>query len=287
MTGPHTQPVATARDHPGDPPGDKQRIHVRDVSKVFFSANGKFLALRDVSLEVAGGEFVGLVGPSGCGKSTLLNIVAGLETADRGEVTYKGEAIHGLNSAVGYMTQKDTLLPWRDAVTNVALALRLKGMGKREAHEKASHWLSLVGLARFENHMPSELSGGMLKRAALARTLVAEPDTVLMDEPFGNVDAQIRIQLHRELTKIWDAQRCTVLFVTHDLEEAVSLCDRVVVLSPQPGRIVDVIPVDLPRPRDPATVRFTSDFQKIHARLWEVMTGSSREGGLEEVTKTL
>lgn len=259
----------------------EERISVRHVSKVFFSAGGKFLALDDVSLSVGRGEFVGLVGPSGCGKSTLMNIIVGLETAERGEVSYNGKRIDGLNSEVGYMTQKDTLLPWRDVITNLMLPLRLRGVGRTEAHERASSWLSLVGLERFGHHMPSELSGGMLKRAALARTLVAEPDTVLMDEPFGNVDAQIRIQLHQQLMQLCSAQGCTVVFVTHDLEEAVSLCDRVVVLSPQPGRIAAEVNVELARPRDPATVRFTAGFQEIHSRLWDIMMS----GGGAKVTR--
>lgn len=268
--GQRTSTAATATNGTGTP-----RVSVQGVSKVFFVARRKFLALSGVSLDVGPGEFVGLVGPSGCGKSTVMNIVAGIEKPDRGKATYNGQDVVGLNAAVGYMTQKDTFLPWRSILANVALPVMLKGGSRRVAMERAQAWLALVGLQGFEHHQPAELSGGMLKRAALARTLVADPDTVLMDEPFGNVDAQIRIQLHSQLLSLFRRQRCTIIFVTHDLEEAVVLCDRVVVFSPSPGRVTEIVKVDLPRPRDAAKVRFTPEFQEIHAHLWNVLVNAT------------
>jgi NitT/TauT family transport system ATP-binding protein len=170
------------------------------------------------------------------------------------------------------MTQKDTLLPWRTAADNIRIALELKcrAVPRAEANARVKQMIELVGLTGFESHYPAELSGGMRKRVALARTLIYEPETLLMDEPFGNVDVQLKLQLQRELMGLWESERKTVVFVTHDLEEAIALSDRVVVLSRRPGRIKEIVTIDLPRPRDPVAIRFEGAFQAIHRHLWDL-----------------
>jgi NitT/TauT family transport system ATP-binding protein len=251
-------------------------IRAHEISKLFFSHGTRVVALEDISLSIAHGEFVAIVGPSGCGKSTLLNIFAGIERPELGSAWHRGNRIDGIDPTLGYMTQKDTLLPWRTAIENVELPLAMRGVGRDERRQRAQAVIDRVGLHGFEKHMPTELSGGMLKRAALARMLVFNPDTMLMDEPFGNVDAQLRIQLHRELAQIWQDQGGTIVFVTHDLEEALSLSDRVVILSPRPGRIARIVNVDLPRPRDPATIRFDAHFQELHRQMWALVEESTK-----------
>ena len=243
-------------------------IHLQGVSKWFFKKGTPIPAIVDVTLDVPAGSFVSLVGPSGCGKSTVLNCIAGLQIPDEGAIVHGGRRITGLNIGVGYMTQKDTLLPWRSVRDNVTLPLQIHRMAPVERQREAQRLIDLVGLSGFEHHLPAELSGGMLKRAALARALVRRPTTLLMDEPFGNLDAQLKLQLQRELLAIWGREQQTVVFVTHDLEEAISLSDRIVVLTGRPGRIKEIIDVTLPRPRDPVTVRFEPSFQPLHRRLW-------------------
>ncbi len=245
-------------------------IQLDHVSKWFFKNGRRFTALDDISADIPNGAFVALVGPSGCGKTTIFNMIAGFTRADRGEVIYKGRSITAPNIGIGYMTQKDALLPWRSVLANVMLPLHLQKVPEGEARERALGMLQRVGLKSFADHLPRELSGGMQKRAALARTLVFNPETLLMDEPFGNVDIQLKLQLQRELMSLWENARKTVVFVTHDLEEAIALSDQVIVLSRRPGRIKAVIPVDLPRPRDPVAIRFEAAFQDVHRRLWEL-----------------
>lgn len=245
-------------------------IRLDHVSKWFFKNGKRFVAVDDVNAEVEDGAFVALVGPSGCGKTTIFNMIAGFARPDRGEALYKGRPVLAPNIGIGYMTQKDALLPWRSLIANVMLPLSLQKVPAREARERALDMLQRVGLKGFAEHLPRELSGGMQKRAALARMLVFNPETLLMDEPFGNVDIQLKLQLQRELMSLWEHARKTVVFVTHDLEEAIALSDRIIVLSRRPGRVKAAITVDLPRPRDPVAIRFEAAFQEIHRRLWEL-----------------
>lgn len=256
-------------------------IRLDHVSKWFFKAGARIPAIDDVSADIPAGAFITLVGPSGCGKSTLFNCIAGFIAPERGAVIYHGRPIAGPNIGIGYMTQKDTLLPWRSVLANVMLPLHLRRLPAAEARKRASAAIARVGLNGFAAHMPAELSGGMQKRAALARMLAYNPDTLLMDEPFGNVDVQLKLQLQRELLTLWEGERKTIVFVTHDLEEAIALSDRVIVLSRRPGRIKADIRVDLPRPRDPVQIRFERAFQEIHKQLWslcDVATEDDEEG---------
>lgn len=245
-------------------------IRLDHVSKWFFKAGVRIAAIDDVNVDVPAGAFVTLIGPSGCGKSTLFNCIAGFIAPERGAVIYRSKPVAGPNVGIGYMTQKDTLLPWRSVLANVTLPLNLQRLPMAEARERATAAIARVGLNGFAGHMPSELSGGMQKRAALARMLAYNPDTLLMDEPFGNVDVQLKLQLQRELLALWEGERKTVVFVTHDLEEAIALSDRVIVLSRRPGRVKADIRVDLPRPRDPVQIRFERSFQDIHKQLWSL-----------------
>ena len=264
-SGPETAPPAIRLDH---------------VSKWFFKNGKRFIALDDITTDIPEGAFITLVGPSGCGKTTIFNMIAGFARADRGAVICRGETITQPNIGIGYMTQKDALLPWRSVLANVTLPLYLQKVPATEARARALDMLARVGLKSFAEHLPKELSGGMQKRAALARTLVFNPAILLMDEPFGNVDIQLKLQLQRELMGLWESSRKTVVFVTHDLEEAIALSDRVIVLSRRPGRIKAIVPIDLPRPRDPVAIRFEASFQAIHRRLWDLTdTATEDEDG--------
>jgi len=247
-------------------------IALDHVSKWFFKRDGtRLIAVEDISFEVPEGAFVTIVGPSGGGKSTIFNMIAGLERADAGEVRYRDRPITKPNVGIGYMTQRDALLPWRTVLANIMLPLHIQGVDERSARERSLEIMARVGLSGFAEMRPSELSGGMLKRAALARTLVYDPETLLMDEPFGNIDIQLKLQLHRELLSLWESERKTVVFVTHDLEEAIALSDEVVVFAGRPGRIRALVPIDLPRPRDPVAIRFEPGFQQIHRHLWSLL----------------
>jgi NitT/TauT family transport system ATP-binding protein len=250
---------------------DAEKIRLTGVGKSFTARGGAFEALRPIDLGIRQGEFVALVGPSGCGKSTILNMVAGLLRPSEGGVFYDGRPVNAINRAVGYMTQKDTLLPWRSAADNVRIALELKcrAVPRREADDQVRQMIDLVGLTGFERHFPAELSGGMRKRVALARTLIYEPETLLMDEPFGALDAQLKLLLIDQLQQLTMLRQMTVLFVTHDLGEAITLADRVVVFSARPGRIRAIREIDLPRPRDVFKVRFTEAFAHLHEALWD------------------
>jgi NitT/TauT family transport system ATP-binding protein len=256
-------------------------IQYRDVSKVFYKDNTPVHALDHVSTDVPAGELLAIVGPSGCGKSTLLNLTAGLTRPGMGEVLYAGQRLCGVNTSVSYVTQKDNLLPWRTAAANVALPLTLGSrarLSRRVRAERLEKYLALVGLEGFENHYPAELSGGMRKRVQLARSLVYEPDVLLMDEPFGALDAQLRLILQSELLRTWEGLGKTLIFVTHDLTEAISLADRVIVMSARPGRISAVERIDLPRPRDVFHVRFDPQFGDYFDRLWSALKAEMLDG---------
>lgn len=239
------------------------------VSKVFSSRDGDLVAIRDVSLVVDRNQIVTLVGPSGCGKSTLLNLIAGLMQPTTGEVRYKGEIVTGIHSDVGYMTQNDHLLPWRTVAKNIAVPLEIRGLSAGDIRTRVGELIEIVGLNGFENAYPTQVSGGMRKRTALARTLAYDPQTLLMDEPFGALDAQLRTHLQGELLRLCRKLEKTVLFVTHDLDEAIALADRCAVFSGRPGTIAEMIDVDLPRERDLTRIRFDPHFLELTKSLWQ------------------
>ncbi|HZV50103.1 MAG TPA: ABC transporter ATP-binding protein [Candidatus Dormibacteraeota bacterium] len=226
------------------------------------------LALEDVSLSVPRGEFWSIIGPSGCGKSTILNLIAGLSAPTDGTVLYDGRVVRGVNTDVGYVTQDDNLLPWRTLQANVELALELRGVPAAQRAERSRELIGRVGLSGFERHYPAELSGGMRKRASIIRTLIYETPVILMDEPFGPLDAQTRLVLQDDLLRLWERSRRTILFVTHDLVEAIALSDRVVVMSAAPGRIKRVYDVGIPRPRDVFHIHGAPGFSLVYDRLW-------------------
>lgn len=250
--------------------GGTEMIRLQGVTKDFSVRGKETRALQPINLTVKKREFVSLVGPSGCGKSTALNLVAGLLNPTSGQVFYNGSPVNGLNERVGYITQKDTLLPWRTAADNIAipLELRCRNEPRKVIRERVDEMIDLVGLRGFDKHYPGELSGGMRKRVALARTLIYEPETLLMDEPFGALDAQLKLLMHDQLQKLTQQRRMTVMFVTHDLAEAIALSDRVVVFSARPGRIRAERDIDLARPRDVFKVRFAESFSRLHEELW-------------------
>ncbi len=252
-------------------------ISLQDVTKYFYKGGTRVTALASVSFHIPRGAFVSIVGPSGCGKSTILDLVVGTEKPSEGSIYCDGEPVSGLKVGTGYLTQHDTLLPWRTVEENVRLPLDLAGRGldrfrgrrtDEAARDRVAWAVNLVGLAGFEHHLPDELSGGMRKRAALAQTLVYAGETVLMDEPFGALDFQMRLLMQAELLSIWSAERRTIVFVTHDIEEAIALSDQVIILSRRPGRVRDIVPVTLARPRDPVTVRFEPGFHALYERIW-------------------
>ncbi|MEI7711875.1 MAG: ABC transporter ATP-binding protein [Rhodospirillales bacterium] len=253
-------------------------IEYRGIARRFTTRRGTVTACENVDLTVNDGEFLAIVGPSGCGKSTLLNMAAGLLQPSAGAVFYRGAPVSEPNTRVGYMTQRDTLLPWRSVEDNVAIALELRGEDRATRIGTAHNWLHRVGLKGFETAFPSQLSGGMRRRVSMARTLAYEPETILMDEPFGALDAQLRLVMHDELLKLWAATRTTMVFVTHDLTEAITLADRVAVFSARPGRIRAIETVDLPRPRDVFRIRFDPRFGELHDKLWGYLEESVRDG---------
>jgi NitT/TauT family transport system ATP-binding protein len=246
------------------------------VSKVFVdpAKSSHFVAVRDINLEIPRGRFVSVVGPSGCGKSTLLNMTAGLFAPTVGQVLYNGKKVGTtVNTEVGYITQADNLLPWRTLRGNVLLALEIRGVPRKEREERARDAIARVGLTGFEDRFPSQLSGGMRKRAGLARTLVYEPETLLMDEPFGALDAMMRATMQADLLHLWERDQRTVIFVTHDLEEAILLADQVVVFGTKPGRIIHTEDVAFERPRDLHEIRRTPEFTAVWERLWRLIEG--------------
>ena len=261
-------------------PSLAEKIRLAGVGKRFITRDREVQALQPTDLAVQPHEFVALVGPSGCGKSTILNMIAGLLPPSEGIVSYDGAPVTGLNRNVGYMTQKDTLLPWRSAADNVRIALELKcrSVPRAEANARVTQIINLVGLTGFEHHYPAELSGGMRKRVGLARTLIYEPETLLMDEPFGALDAQLKLLMLQQLQELTRSRRITVVFVTHDLGEAITLADRVVVFSARPGRIRTIRDIDLPRPRDVFRIRFTEAFAHLHEELWDELKDEVTRG---------
>lgn len=243
-------------------------LDVEAVRKEYVVRSKRVLALDSVDLSIAEGEFVTVVGPSGCGKSTLLNIMVGLLRSSSGKITFRGEAIDGICTRIGYVTQKDNLLPWRTLVENVEIALEIRGVDGKTRRETALSYIERVGLSGFEEHYPHELSGGMRQRANIIRTLIYDPELILMDEPFGPLDAQTRIVLQDQLLQLWSATKKTIVFITHDLVEAITLADRVVLMSSRPGRIKLIEPVTIARPRDVFRIHESPEFRAAYEKLW-------------------
>jgi NitT/TauT family transport system ATP-binding protein len=243
------------------------------------SGEGRYTAVAEVSLTVAPGEFVSVVGPTGCGKSTLLNVAAGLLAPSSGSIRVFGDALAGINARAGYMFQADALIPWRSALANVTAGLEFHGAARSVALPRAREWLERVGLGGFGDRYPHQLSGGMRKRVALAQMLILDPQILLMDEPFSALDVQTRQLMENELLELWQANRKSVLFITHDLEEAISLSDRVVVLSAGPGtRVIGDYAIDLPRPRDVAEIRMTPHFTELYEAIWGALRAEVQRG---------
>jgi NitT/TauT family transport system ATP-binding protein len=244
-------------------------IRMVGVSRTFTASKSTFTAIKDVDLEVARGEFLSVVGPSGCGKSTLLGLLVGLASPNTGTIETFGRSVGGINHDVGLIFQRDALLPWRTALQNVALPLRFRGARKAEAVEQAREWLVRVGLAKFVDSYPHQLSGGMRKRVAVAATLAYNPPIILMDEPFSALDVQTRTLMEDDLLGLWDLNKPAVVFITHDLEEAIGLSDRVVVMSASPGRVIGDYPIELARPRSLLAIRFEPAFMALYHQIWE------------------
>jgi NitT/TauT family transport system ATP-binding protein len=246
----------------------------------------RYTAVADTTLRVRAGEFVSVVGPTGCGKSTLLNVGAGLLEPSSGTVKVFGEALQGVNARAGYMFQTEALMPWRSAVANVMVGLQYRGVSDAEAREQAEAWLSRVGLSGFGDRYPHQLSGGMRKRVALAQTLVLDPDIILMDEPFSALDIQTRQLMENEVLELWSAKKKAVLFITHDLDEAIAMSDRVVVLSAGPAtHPIGEFAIDLARPRDVAEVRTQPRFVELHTQIWEVLRDEVLKGYAQQLRK--
>ena len=248
----------------------------------FDSNSGKgarYTAVKEVTLQVRAGEFVSVVGPTGCGKSTLLNVAAGLLNPSSGEVRVFGSPLKGINPRAGYMFQSEALLPWRTALENVLLGLEYRDEPKAKALELAMHWLSKVGLSKSAHSYVHQLSGGMRKRVALAQTLVLNPDIILMDEPFSALDIQTRQLMENEVLDIWSNQKKAVLFITHDLEEAIAMSDRVIVLSAGPAtHPIGEFDIQLTRPRNVAEIRHDLDYIKLHEQIWDVLRSEVLKG---------
>jgi len=247
-----------------------QRIDVRGLSKSFQLGGSTIEAVRDVSFSVRRGEFVALLGPSGSGKSTILNMIATLVKPSSGEILIDGKPVIAGKATpnVGYVFQRDTLFPWRTVADNIGYGLELAGVAAAEREERVAACIGQAGLKGFEQAYPSALSGGMRQRAALMRTLVVEPQILLMDEPFGALDTHTKIDMHEVLLRIWDREQQTVLFVTHDLGEALTLADRIILFSARPGRIKDMFEVDFARPRDAVKVRETPRYAELFQHIW-------------------
>jgi NitT/TauT family transport system ATP-binding protein len=239
----------------------------------------RYTAVRDTTLVVAPGEFVSVVGPTGCGKSTLLNVAAGLLAPSEGQVRVFGEKLAGVNARAGYLFQADALMPWRNALQNVVAGLQFRDVPAPQARARAEEWLKRVGLGGFGDRYPHQLSGGMKKRVSLAQTLILDPEILLMDEPFSALDIQTRQLMENELLELWSANRKSVVFITHDLEEAIALSDRVVVLSAGPDtRPIGEYRIDLPRPRDVAEIRLTPRYLELHTEIWHAMKAEVLKG---------
>ena len=262
--------------------GKAPALLLKDITCTFVSRDDpsqRYTAVANSTLSVAPGEFVSVVGPTGCGKSTLLNIAAGLLAPSSGVVESFGEPVIGVNKRSGYMFQGEALLPWRCALDNVVAGLEFAGVERAQACEQGREWMKRVGLSGFEDRYPHQMSGGMRKRTMLAQTLIRDPDLILMDEPFSALDIQTRQLMENEVLELWMAKRKAVLFITHDLDEAIAMSDRVVVLSAGPGtHPIGEFVIDLPRPRDVAEVRMQPRFIELHGAIWAVLRDEVLKG---------
>lgn len=244
-------------------------VSLNHVTKSFLLQEGEFTAIKDVSSSISEGEFVSIVGPSGCGKSTILGMISGIIPITSGTVTINGIEVNRIHGQVGYLFQRDALLPWKTVMENVMLSLVFRKYEREKAIQKAQEWIDKVGLSGFEGYYPNRLSGGMRKRVSLAMTLVYNPQIILMDEPFSALDVQTRNLMENEVLDIWTEFRKTILFVTHDLEEAIALSDRVIVFSSSPGRVKAEYEIGLGRPRNVTDIRFHELFNDIYQRIWQ------------------
>lgn len=245
-------------------------IELRQVTKQFRTPTGTlYTALRDLSLSIRPGEFCAVVGPTGSGKSTTLSLISGLDRPTHGEALVMGQPVQGVNPRVGFVFQTDAVFPWRSVLGNVSAGPLFRGKPKRQAEQEARDWIARVGLRGFEDRYPHQLSGGMRKRVALAQTLINEPQILLMDEPFSALDVQTRVLMGNELLTLWSATSASVVFVTHDLEEAIALADRVVVLTAGPATVKGSYTIDLPRPRNVTEIRFQPRFVELYHEIWD------------------
>jgi NitT/TauT family transport system ATP-binding protein len=246
-------------------------IELQNVTKRFLTPSGQvYTAIRDITFSIAPGEFCAVVGPTGCGKSTTLGLIAGLERPSEGSVQVMGEPVQGIDPRIGYVFQTDAVLPWRNVLRNVATGPLFRSQPKAESLKRAHEWIARVGLTGFEDRYPHQLSGGMRKRVALAQTFINEPQILLMDEPFSALDVQTRTLMEDELLYLWASLKTSVVFVTHDLEEAISLADRVCVLTAGPaGTVKGIYSIDLPRPRKVEEIRFDPRFVQLYQQIWE------------------
>ena len=262
-------------------------LALHDVACTFVDKHNpsqRYTAVRDVTLSVGAGEFVSVVGPTGCGKSTLLNVGAGLLQPSSGRVEVFGQPLAGINARAGYMFQAESLMPWRTALGNVVAGLEFRGVAMETAREQAEAWLRRVGLGGFGDRYPHQLSGGMRKRVSLAQTLAFDPDIILMDEPFSALDIQTRQLMENEVLDLWQSKKKAVLFITHDLDEAIAMSDRVVVLSAGPGsHPIGEFNIDLERPRDVAEVRATPRFIELHQAIWAVLRDEVLKGYAQQL----
>ena len=264
-------------------------LELLDIRCTFGANDGRspgYTAVADTTLRIREGEFVSVVGPTGCGKSTLLNVGAGLLTPSSGAVKVFGQPLEGINRRAGYMFQTEALMPWRSAIDNVMLGLQYRGVADADARSQAEAWLARVGLSGFGDRYPHQLSGGMRKRAALAQTLAVDPDIILMDEPFSALDIQTRQLMENEVLDLWAAKKKAVLFITHDLDEAIAMSDRVVVLSAGPAtHPIGEFVIDLDRPRDVAEVRTHPRFIELHTQIWNVLRDEVLKGYAQQLKK--
>jgi NitT/TauT family transport system ATP-binding protein len=261
-------------------------LNISCVFKARDAAESRYTAVANTTLRIRAGEFVSVVGPTGCGKSTLLNIGAGLLAPSSGEVRVFGQPFQGINTRAGYMFQTDALMPWRTALDNVMLGLQYRGVPELPARAQAKGWLQRVGLSEFGNRYPHQLSGGMRKRTALAQVLALDPDIILMDEPFSALDIQTRQLMEDEVLELWAAKKKAVLFITHDLDEAIAMSDRVVVLSAGPAtHPLGEFVIDLPRPRQVAEVRTQPRFIELHTQIWAVLRDEVLKGYAQQLKK--
>ncbi len=253
-----------------------------DITCTFVSKDDRsqrYTAVANTTLAIAPGEFVSVVGPTGCGKSTLLNVGAGLLQPSSGKVEIFGEPLTGINKRAGYMFQAEALMPWRSALQNVIAGLQYRGHDEKDAEQLGEQWLARVGLQGFGDRYPHQLSGGMRKRVALAQTLILDPDIILMDEPFSALDIQTRQLMENEVLELWNAKKKAVLFITHDLDEAIAMSDRVIVLAAGPGtHPIGEFRIDLPRPRDVAEIRMHPRFVELHQQIWDVLRDEVLKG---------